>query len=271
MKSFTFLFISAMLAAPGVGHAMPIFDSFTQPQQAPSRLDRPEAYFQNANTVAMLKAAMLGDAAQAHKWKMSGGDPNEEGPLTAKRRLRLLHYGLAARSDSAIKILLDLGANPELDAAQNSNAFIFAMYLNDPVPLGYLLDNRPISSISYDILKRMAKLSINMRFVKNLELLFERGLPVDFKDTVGYTLFLEAMAGADIELAEMLLKRGASMSVSTGAGVTPANSLEQCLKDTKPGSEMELKLMHLKNLMQERGAVFPAKTPAQIRAEKGVS
>lgn len=37
------------------------------------------------------------------------------------------------------------------------------------------------------------------------------------------------MAGADIELAEMLLKRGASMSVSTGA-------------------------------------VFPAKTPAEIRA-----
>lgn len=250
---------------------MPIFDSFTQPQQAPSRLDRPEAYFQNPNTVAMLKAAMLGDAAQAHKWKMAGGDPNEEGPLTAKRRLRLLHYGLAARSDSAIKILLDLGADPELDAAQNSNAFIFAMYLNDPVPLGYLLDNRSITSIPYDILVDIVKLSINMRFVKSLELLLNRGLPVDFEDPVGYTLFLEALIRTDVELAEMLLKRGASMKVSTGAGVTPAYSLEQRLKEARPGSEMELKLMHLKNLMQERGAVFPAKTPAQIRAEKGVS
>lgn len=79
---------------------------------------------------------------------------------------------------------------------------------------------------------------------------------------------MRAMDANDYDMAEWLLLQGASVHTEAISGMTPAYSVQYDLKKYKPGSPPYQKALHLKELMQARGAVFPAQTPDQVRAKR---
>lgn len=230
-------------------------------------LKAPATYFDSKQSIALLQAAMAGDLAKAKTLVAAGANPNEEGPThdANANRLRLLHYAIASDNKRAVKILMAVGADPEMLAQHNGNAFLFAVILNDVEMLGLLLDHRPLKLLSYDTLEDILMESIVHRRPRCMALLLERGAPIDFRDSSKDTLLMTAMSAENFELAEQLIRRGASVNIDTPSGVTPAYQVQRMLTRYAPGSETSLTLQRIKTLMLERGAVFPATDPKVLR------
>ena len=161
-----------------------------------------------------------------------------------------------------------MGADPELNVQGFGEAFLFVMTLENFDMMSLLLDLWPMEKLSKACLKSMMFESVTQPCPNCLELLLKRGAPVDFPDGVGYTVMMRAMDAQDYDMAEWLLLKGASVHIETGGGMTPAYSVEFHLNKFIPGSPSYNKVLHLKQMMEERGAVFPALSPAEIRAKR---
>lgn len=234
------------------------------------RLNAPTTYFENVQSIALLQAALANDEHKAKALVAAGANPNDEGPrhdLNASR-LRLLHYAIASENMQAVRILVAVGADPELDAQHNGPAFLFTLTLNNVDMLGMLLDMRPVKLLSPQTLKELLFESIVQRRSQCLTLLLDRGAPIDLRVGAKETISMSAMSSQNFELAEQLILRGASVSIDTPSGVTPAYQVQRMLTLYLPGSTSYLTLQRIKNLMIGRGAVFPATDPKELRERR---
>ena len=233
-------------------------------------LKAPTTYFENNQSIALLEAALAGDLAKARALVAAGANPNDEGPTNDanSNRLRLLHYAIACNNKQAVRILITVGADPEIVAQHNGRALLFAITLNNVEMLALLLDLRPIKLLSSDTLKVLLFESIVQRRRNCLTLLLDRGAPIDSRDSAEVTLLMDAISSEDFELAEHLIQRGASVNVDTPSGVTPAYQVQRMLTRYTPGSETYITLQRIKKLMIERGAVFPAVDPKELRERR---
>ncbi len=233
------------------------------------KLRPPSYYFTDRGTLALLTAAMAGDMRTAQLAVAQGANPNDEGPLDNKyNRLRPLHYAIAANNKEAVKVLVSVGADPELSALGFGRSFLFAMTLENIGMLSLLLDLAPISTLSKDTMEYIIFEAARQPCWECLQLFLNRGAPIDYPDGAGYTVMMCAMDIQDYDMAEWLLQKGASIHIAPPSGVTPAYSVEFHLKKYIPGSPTYNKVLHLKEMMAERGAVFPAPSPAEVRARR---
>lgn len=230
------------------------------------KLKGPQEYFINEKDQQLLAAAMGGDLTKAQQLVTQGANPNEEGPPSNKyNRLRLLHYAIAANNQRAVKILMMVGADPELVAIGYGGAFDFAMTLDDAKMLSFMFDLRPIMSLKKDSVDDLLAEAVIKKRQRCLELFIQRGAPIDQQDSAGYTIMMRAIDTHNYELAEWLILKGASVYIVAKSGMTPAYSIEYDLRKYKPGSPPYKKVQHLMKLMEERGAKFPATNPVDIR------
>ncbi|BCG46416.1 hypothetical protein GEOBRER4_n1212 [Citrifermentans bremense] len=246
-----------------------IFMISTRASTEPSfNLRPPEYYFENPKTISLLDAALTGNTSKAKEWVQKGADPNDEGPMISSYyRLRLLHYAIAAKNPDAVRTLLDVGADPELAALGYGAAFQFAITLDDVTMMKFLLDLRPVPTLSKSILKKMMFHFVIQPRPACLDLLLNRGAPIDCTDNADYTVMMRAMDAKDYDLAHWLVWRGASVKVEAHDGMTPAYSVQSHLNKYKVGSPAYEKVLRLKELMQARGAVFPPQSPEEVRAQ----
>lgn len=237
---------------------------------APSfKLKTPKDYFSDQKTLDLLSAALTGDLIKAKHLVADGANPNEEGPRNNPyNRIRLLHYAIAAKNQRAVKVLIDAGADPELSAQGFGGAFDFAMTLQNMEMFSLLLDLRPLKTLSKDTIEDLLFESVTDNCPKCLELLLKRGAPIDFPDGAGYTVMMRAIDAQDYGMAEWLVREGASVHIEAKGGMTPAYSIQYDLQKFKPGSPTHNKVLHLKKLMEERGAIFPAPNPAEVKAKR---
>ena len=232
-------------------------------------LKAPKYYFDDPKNLALLQSALAGDCNKAKELVAEGANPNAEGPIANPyNHLRLLHYAIAAKSPHAVRVLVTVGADPEIDTLGGGGpAILFAINLDNLEMLSLLLDLRPISTLSRDTLEDLLFESVVLSRSRCLELLLKRGAPIDFPDKAGYTILMRAIDAQDYGLADYLLVQGASVHVVAKGGMTPAYSVQYDLQRFKPGSPTYNKVLHLKELMLARGAIFPALSPAEVRAK----
>ena len=234
------------------------------------KLKAPKEYFSDPATLALLKAALEGDLPTAKQLVVQGANPNDEGPKdNPYNRIRLLHYAIAANNAQAIRVLMAVGADPELKTEGFGRALMFAMTLDNVEMLSLLLELRPVGSLSQNTLKSLLFGTVSMPRPRCLELLLKRGAPIDFPDGADHTIMMRAMDAQDYDLAEWLLLQGASVHIETEKGMTPAYLVQFHLQKFEPGSPTYNKVLRLKELMEARGAKFPALSPAEMRAKRG--
>ncbi len=209
--------IGLMLMMTGTSGAAPVF-----------KLKAPAEYFSDAKTLALLNAALAGDLARARQLVAEGANPNDEGPkANPYNRIRLLHYAIAANSGQAVRVLVAVGADPEMDTLGGGGpAMLFAITLDKLDMLSLLLDLRPISILSRRTLEDLLFRSVALPRPRCLELRFTRGAPIDFPDQSGYTILMRAMDAQDYDLAEWILLQGASVKIVAKGGMTPAYSVQ---------------------------------------------
>jgi ankyrin repeat protein len=238
---------------------------------APSfKLKAPGDYFSDPRSLALLSAARAGDVVKAKQLVADGANPNDDGPKdNQNNRLRLLHYAIAANDARAVRTLVAVGADVELNAQGFGEGPLFAIVLDNVEMLSVLLDLRPVDKLSRSTLNALLFRSVALNRPRCLELLFKRGAPIDFPNGAGDTVMMDAMDAQDYELAEWLLLQGASIRIESKGGMTPAYLVQFHLQKFTPGSPTYNKVLHLKELMEARGAVFPALSPKEIRAQRG--
>ena len=232
-------------------------------------LKAPGAYFSDEKVLALLDAAISGDSAQAKQFLGAGADPNAEGPPGSTGRIRLLHYAIAAKNSAAVAILMASGADPEMDTPMAGSALLFAITLDDIDMLASILQVRPYSSLSRAAVKTLMFQTVRLPRPRGLMVLLKHGFPIDFKNDAGYTVLMAAIDTQDYEMAEWLLNQGASVKIDTPSGMTPAYSVQFDLDRFAAGSATHSKVLRLKNLMEQKGAVFPAMSPKDVRALRG--
>uniref|UniRef100_C6E9J3 Ankyrin n=1 Tax=Geobacter sp. (strain M21) TaxID=443144 RepID=C6E9J3_GEOSM len=239
-------------------------------ESASFKLHPPEFYFSNSKDLALLEAAFKGNDTKAHELVAKGADPNAEGPTSNPyNRLRLLHYAIAKNSSKAVTVLVAAGADPEMDTIGGAGSpFHFTLSLDRIEMLSLLLDLRPIELLSDDTLRHLLFESVVLSRPRCLELLLKKGVPIDFPDKSGHTSMMRAMDAQDFDLAEWLILNGASVHTEANGGMTPAYSIQYDLQKFRPGTPTHDKVLRLKKIMEEKGVVFPAPSPAEVRDKR---
>lgn len=236
------------------------------------KLKPPREYFSDAKTLALVVAASTGDVARARQLVAEGANPNDEGPKDdPSNRIRLLHYAVAADDAVAVRTLIGVGADPELNAEGFGPALLFAVVLDKSEMLSLLIELRPISSLARETLRDLVFRSVALPRPRALEVLLNKGVPVDLNDDAGYTPLMRAIDAQDYELAQWLVSKGASVHAQAKSGMTPAYSVQYDLQRFNPDSTTYAKVLRLQQSMQARGAVFPAPSPKEVRDRRGRS
>ena len=178
------------------------------PDARAPRLARAEAFFQG-QPLALLQAALAGDAAQARQLVAQGVDPNSHGPADLSKavpQLTLLNYATGVQNERAMAIFLTVGANPLFEPREeDGDAFLFAIVRHDAKMLDVLFRLFPLARVPP---KRQSDNAFAaLRFSANtcLQVMFAHGLQPGVRDSRGDDLFMVALDREDLETAEWLL------------------------------------------------------------------
>ncbi len=245
------------------------------PDARAPQLARPEAFFQGP-ALDLLRAALAGDEAGARRAVAQGANPNAQGPAATSKsvpQLTLIHYAAGVRNPRAMAILLAAGADPLFEPREeDGDAFLFAVLRRDAQMLDALLQLYPLARIPPKHQSELAFDALGFNTRDCLKILFDHGLPLDVRDSNGYSLFMRALNYNDVDTAEWLLadKQVPIQDViSRSGGVTPANMAQRRLTESlKPGSPAYQRYDKIKRIMEQRGIVFPVESSAAWRARQ---
>jgi hypothetical protein len=242
------------------------------PNARAPQLARPEAFFQG-QALALLQAALTGDATQARQLVAQGVDPNSHGPAATSKnvpQLTLLNYATGVQNERAMAILLSVGADPLLKPREgDGDAFLFAVVRNDAKMLDVLYRLFPLSRVPAQRQAEDAFAALGFNANTCLQVMFNHGLPPGVRDSRGDDLFMEALDREDFDTAEWLL---VSIGVPLDGppdrgGNTPANQVQRALGEVfRPGSPSYLRYAKFKSIMERKGIVFPVESSAEYRA-----
>ena len=220
-------------------------------------------------TRELLAAALAGDVARAKAAIGRGASPDAEGPpANPYNHLRLLHYAIAAGSVPGIRILMAVGANPEIDTLGSASLpLLFAMNLDKPELLSLMLDLHPVDTLQPRTKKLLMFRSVTVGRPRCLQVVIQHGVPIDYPDDTGANVSMDAVDAQDYVLAAWLIEQGASVTIDAHDR-TVAWSLEFHLAKYKLGTPPFQKVLALKQMAAQRGAQFPAKSPKDRREER---
>ncbi|MFG6462502.1 hypothetical protein ACG04Q_13065 [Roseateles sp. DXS20W] len=245
------------------------------PDARAPKLARPEAFFQGP-ALDLLRAALADDEAGARRAVAQGANPNAQGPAATSKsvpQLTLIHYAAGVRNPRAMAILLAAGADPLFKPRDDDgDAFLFAVVRHDAQMLDALLQLYPLARIPPKRQSQLAFYCLSFNARNCLQILFDHGLPLDVRDSAGYSLFMRALNQEDLDTAEWLLAEKQVpvqdvMSSGGGFTVTPANMVQRALTEVfKPGSPPYRRYEKFKRIMEQRGIVFPVESAAEWRA-----
>ena len=159
---------------------------------------------------ALLNAVLAGDIAKAKEAIARGASPDAEGPKdNPYNHLRLLHYAIAAGSVPGIRTLLAVGANAELDTLGGAGLpLLFAETLDKPELLSLMLDLRSVDTLLPRTKKLLMFHAVSEGRPQCLAVVMKHGVPIDYPDDAGQTVFMRALDAQDYDLAKWLMEQG---------------------------------------------------------------
>jgi hypothetical protein len=258
--------LAALTLTGSLTMALPMPPSTPAPK---FKLDAPAKYFDDALTRSLLDAALAGDLAGARAAVSQGASPDADGPKdNPYNHLRLLHYAIAASSVAGIRTLMAVGANPEIETKGSAALpLLFAINLDKPELLSLMLDLRPVDTLLPRTKKLLMFRSVTLGRPQCLAVVMKHGVPIDYPDDAGSTVLMSAIDTQDYDLAAWLMEQGASVTFVAN-DMTIAWTIEFHLAKYAPGTPSYQKVLALKQMAEQRGAQFPAKSPKQRREER---
>ena len=254
---------------------MGLFELFgADAANAASTLGPAEKYF-DPQPAALVRAALANDSVRVRELVAAGVNPNSQGPRSNSKntpQITLLGYAVGQRSEQALRLLIGTGANPLFEPRDDDgNAFLVAIVRKDIAMLDALYRAWPMAKVPAAIQAANAFSAMGFNCNACLQVMFKHGLPAGVTDSLGYTLFMEALSREDLETAEWLLKDiNVPLDSQTIRGVNSANHLQSDLAKYRPGTPTHDTLLRMQEIMKSRGVVFPVETSAQWRARHGI-
>jgi hypothetical protein len=234
------------------------------------KLAPPESFFQG-DALALFQAARAGDDGRVRALVANGTDPDSHGPASASKatpQVSLLGYAIYLHDARAAALLIAHGANPLAEARpEDGNDFVLPLVRGDAQALDLLYQLFPMSKIPLEVQSENAFSALGFNCRPCLEVMLRRGLPPGVEDSTHYSLFMKALLGEDLDMAEWLLVDvKVPLTAQTVRGANAPNMVQRALDQTyKPGTPTWTRYQKFRSVMEERGVRFPVETAAQVR------
>lgn len=215
---------------------------------------RPHDLFaQDAGLLALAQAIERDDAVGIRQAIDRGASVNGRG----RGGITPLLYAMSQQKIAAMKALVAAGADPLADAPGLMESPLgTAAASSNPALLRALLDAGCDPATVSERAAPLLILAIDAGRLDNVRLLIEAGADIDTSDAAGNSALVEAFLNMEYDLLYWLLERGADPRRSRW---NVAAMLTDKLGRVKPGSESEMRIRSLIDLLQARG--FTAATP----------
>lgn len=186
--------------------------------------------FANEGLRRAAAAAEAGDVAQIRAQKRV--DLNQVQPLG----VNLLMYELGARNETAVRALLEAGADPNALTPQGASPMLMAGVMEDPRWLGLLLDHGGDPNLKNGFGDPLLPLLVSHGRWENMVLLLDRGALIDGAGPSGQTATFLFATLHQFDRVHAMLERGADPDRADANGLTPRTFVMQ---PVVPGSPQE--------------------------------
>ena len=178
-------------------------------------------------------AAEAGDVAQLRAIVASAPPPVDLDEVVASG-VNLLMYEIVAQNETAVRALLDAGADPNALTPQGASPMLVAGTDQDPRWLRLLLDHRGDPDLKNQFGNPLLALIVASCQWANMVLLLDRGAAIDAANATGQTATMRLGALHQWEHVDAMLERGADPSLEDANGLTLRDFLKQRLPPDSP-------------------------------------
>lgn len=184
-----------------------------------------------------------------------------------EKGMTLLWYAIQEDSLDSIRVLVDLGSQPDAQIVSGiGSAIDYAIFHDDTRFLEAMLDG------GLDVDHRLDEsLTLLHRAagpgggVDHVQALIDRGAAINARSRVNVTPLLEAINTSKPDVAEYLVEQGADVNAITGRGASVLYSVQSIIDRQQPGSDMRQDYERLRDLMIEKGAKHPPEGAEEVR------
>lgn len=177
------------------------------------------------NIDAFVDAAGLGDYDTVFRFLEQGADenaPNSEGQTALMR-------AVYRRQQDIVRLLLEHGADPDIRTPEGNSILVNAARVGDRGIVEMLLDKGVDINSQENDPKGVTPLNIAAyrENVQVAELLLDRGADFTIASSTGYTPLLSAVKSGNMAIARMLLAKGADVEARTREGQSALDIAKQ--------------------------------------------
>jgi ankyrin repeat protein len=178
-------------------------------------------------------AAETGDVALLRTIVASGPPPVDLDEVVASG-VNLLMYEIVAQNETAVRALLDVGADPNALTPQGASPMLVAGTDPDPRWLRLLLDHRGDPDLKNQFGNPLLAMVVASCQWPNLFLLLDRGAAIDAANATGQTATMRLGALHQWDQVHAMLERGADPTLKDANGLALRDFLTQRLPPDSP-------------------------------------
>lgn len=171
-----------------------------------------------------------------------------------------LIWAMLVDNEASFRLLLKLGANPNLKDKDNIQPVALAAGARDDNPYLKILLQNGGDPNSWQRTKPALHVAFDRDYDRNVDMLLRAGGDINIADKDGLTLLNSAGYLQDFPMVIEFIRRGADVTIPTRNGGTIALQVQE--GTPKPGSESYKAQAELKKLLMERGVTFPVMHPS---------
>lgn len=178
-------------------------------------------------------AAEAGDVAQLRAIVASGPPPVDLNEVVAAG-VNLLMYEIVAQNETAVRALLDAGADPNALTPQGASPMLVAGSDQDPRWIRLLLDHRGDPDLKNQFGNPLLAMVVAYSPWATMVALLDRGAAIDATNATGQTATMRLAALHQWEHVDAMLERGADPTLADANGLTLRDFLKQRLPPDSP-------------------------------------